>query len=440
MIGILGGGLAGLSAAHRLRRLGRPDFIVIEKEAEPGGLCRSWRLGDFLFDYGPHIIYTRDACAMRLFRRFLRGNLKRMRRENFIQLYGKLIRYPFEAFLHGLPPGVILECLEGVIKARERREFRRPSNLMEWAIATFGEGIARHYFIPYNLKVWKYPLERIGVDWIEGRVPTPDLRDMIRGALGLQDRDFGPNAIFHYPVRGGIGSLPMSMASGLQRLSLGSVVELISPSSRGIRVRCRSGGREETLEFSKVISTLALPTLVPLIESAPAEVRRAARRLVYTRLVCVGIGLKRKAVSDKHSIYFPEKDFLFNRISFPMNLAPSMGPRGRSSILVELTIPSHGRVRPRRTLDRVVADLKRTGVLRERDELDCAEVRSYDFGYVVHDLEHGKNVRVIHDYLRSAGIFPAGRFGEWKYLNMDMAMLSGARAADEAVTRKTPAT
>ena len=38
---ILGAGPAGLTLANRLKELGETSFLVLEKEAEAGGLCRS---------------------------------------------------------------------------------------------------------------------------------------------------------------------------------------------------------------------------------------------------------------------------------------------------------------------------------------------------------------------------------------------------------------
>jgi len=433
MIGILGGGLAGLAAAHQLENAGRKDYVVLEKNDEPGGLSRSWSENGYTFDYGPHIIYTRDEHAMQLFRTFLKRNLTRQTRQNYIWLYKTLVKYPFETFLHGLPPRVVLECLEGVIDARNRCSTETPANFRDWVLATFGEGIARHYFIPYNLKVWKHPLEKMGIDWIAGRVPSPDLKDMLRGALGVQDREFGPNAMFQYPVRGGIGSLPASMASGLGRLRTGCEVTGISSKGTGLEVAFRSGGGQEKMRFAAVISTLALPDIVKLLEDVPSAVADAARRLVFTRLLCMGIGVKRPAISDKHSIYYPEKELLFNRISFPMNMAISTAPKGHSSVLVEVTYRQDDRVDPRRAGPRILSDLVKAGVLRGSDRIEYSSVRTYDHGYVVYDLEHRKNVDTIHRHFREIGIIPAGRFGEWEYLNMDRSMLSGERAASEAI-------
>ena len=38
---ILGGGLTGLSIAYHLEKFGQTDYLVAEREAVAGGLCRS---------------------------------------------------------------------------------------------------------------------------------------------------------------------------------------------------------------------------------------------------------------------------------------------------------------------------------------------------------------------------------------------------------------
>ena len=49
---ILGAGPAGLSFANRIMQLGENDFVVLEKEQEPGGLCRSKDVDGAALDIG----------------------------------------------------------------------------------------------------------------------------------------------------------------------------------------------------------------------------------------------------------------------------------------------------------------------------------------------------------------------------------------------------
>lgn len=43
--------------------------------------------------------------------------------------------------------------------------------------------------------------------WLGGRVPLPDLEEMIEGALSPSPKPMGPNARFGYPLRGGFQAL-----------------------------------------------------------------------------------------------------------------------------------------------------------------------------------------------------------------------------------------
>src|SRR5688572_25904342 len=53
---IVGGGVAGLSAARRLSKSGFDDFVLIELEKAPGGTSRSGSTQDISFPWGAHYI------------------------------------------------------------------------------------------------------------------------------------------------------------------------------------------------------------------------------------------------------------------------------------------------------------------------------------------------------------------------------------------------
>ncbi len=419
MIPILGAGLAGLSAAYHLNG----EHVILEKDSRVGGLCKSVDIEGYVFDYAPHILFSRDDYVRTLYEDLLKGNLCRHLRRSYIYLGGAYVKYPFEANLNALPEAIIQECIEGVVN---RKTFE-PENFEEWIYTTFGDGIAKHYMVPYNRKIWKYDLSRMNIDWIRGRVPSPSVEEMKKGAAGTLSKDYGPNAEFMYPMRGGIGALADQMSRGLN-VSTGSEVVEIRPSRTEVIVKYRKEGKIREAASEKIISSIPLPDLVGILHDPPEEVVKAAGSLVYNSLVCVNIGVKRPGIIDKHWLYFPEEEFIFNRMSFPMNFSEHTTPGGRSSILVEVTHREAG-VDPERIRDRVVEDLKKTGIITERDEIEVCDTSAFKYAYVIYDLDHRKNVGVIHDYLDGNGIIPVGRFGEWEYFNMDKAILSGRNAA-----------
>ena len=164
------------------------------------------------------------------------------------------------------------------------------------------------------------------------------------------------------------------------------------------------------------------------IKKSNPEVEKAANSLIYNSLVCVNIGVKRSSIIDKHWLYFPENKFIFNRISFPMNFSMFTTPSNRSSILVEVT--SRGTdIDLDRIKDKVIEDLIKSNIITENDEIDVCDTTHFKYAYVIYDQEHGKNVGIIHEYMKGLNIEPIGRFGEWEYFNMDKTILSGKNAA-----------
>lgn len=426
---ILGAGLAGLSAAFHMGKGER--YAVLEKDSEVGGLCKSIPTKGYVFDCAPHILYTRDDYVKKLTQRLLAGNLLEHYRKAYIYMRETYVKYPFEVNMHGLPEEVIDDCIEGV-RNREKKG-AEPKNFKEWIHRTFGAGIARHYMVPYNEKVWKYDLSKMNVDWIAGRVPSPDLEEMIRGAKGDTGKDFGPNAYFSYPKVGGIGAIAESMSKGVSNVSLKSEVVGIKATGSEVEVAYTSNGATKTMRSKAVISSIPLPSLISIMESVPTDVREAADDLVYNSIVCVNIGVDRPAVSDKHWLYFPEKRFVFNRISFPMNFSPHTTPKGRSSILVEVT--HRGSEMDPEKIENIKRQVREgliaAGILKESDRLEVFDAYGFKYAYVIYDLNHKHNVDKIHKFLKQRNIIPTGRFGEWGYLNMDKAILSGRNAAAE---------
>ena len=53
---IVGAGITGLTAAYRLSCAGE-RCVVLEKNNEIGGMCRTFNFDDMIFDLGPHFFF-----------------------------------------------------------------------------------------------------------------------------------------------------------------------------------------------------------------------------------------------------------------------------------------------------------------------------------------------------------------------------------------------
>jgi len=426
---VIGAGLSGLSAAYHLR----DGCTVLERSGRAGGLCRTENIGGFLFDYAIHVFYTQDRYVKALLSELLGENLATVVRESWVYSRGVYTRYPFQANTYGLPVGVVKDCILGLVEAREGPR-KRLKSFEDWILATFGRGIGEHFMLPYNTKLWTVPPSRMCHEWTSFRVPKPRLDEVLEGALREQPKNFGPNAQFLYPRRGGIGAIADAFVPRLGDLRFNTAAARIDMEKRQVRTE-----KGEPFPYEKLISTVPLPELVRMLGGdVPAGIRQAARALMFNKVLVVNMGIDRENMTFRHWVYYPEKKYSFYRASFPSELAPNMAPAGKSSVTVEIAYPRH---RPMETagrellIDRVINELASTGLF-EPSEVVVRDARIMHPAYVIYDHSHRRNVALVHGFLRKHGIIPAGRFGEWEYLNMDHAILSGRLAAGEAAGRK----
>ena len=423
---IIGAGLAGLSAGYHLRKAGHRDCVILEKWSCVGGLCRSFVINGFTFDCAIHILYSSDKYASELIKMLLRNNLSSQTRESWIYSKGTYTEYPFQAHTYGLPVEVIKDCILGLIEARyEHRDSRPPENFAEWIQATFGRGFAQHFMIPFNKKVWTIDLDQMGYNWISGRVPMPEIEEVLDGALRPPGKKFGPNSEFWYPEQGGMGALPNGFRPYVN-VKLNAEVTNIDLDRKEIRIN-----ESHAVEYDRLISTLPLPVVISLLSKVPTEVQKAAQSLEYNTIYAVSLGIDRQRISDFHWIYYPEDDYIFHRVSFPMNLASSNAPGGASSITAEIACSRHKQMPHDSLMNETIGDLQKANVLKSDDRIVASDVRALRPAYVIEGLDH-HSVDLIHDFLRSHQILPCGRFGEWEYMNMDKAILSGKYAAERS--------
>ncbi len=141
MILILGGGLAGLSAGYHL---GKRDHLILEREDQSGGLCRSFEVDGFSFDMTGHLLHLRDQKVKDLVDRLLPADSwNSIQRRSWIYSHGVFTPYPFQANTYGLPPEVVRDCLLGfmqVLLDAKEEEDRSGDSFRDWIRRTFGNG------------------------------------------------------------------------------------------------------------------------------------------------------------------------------------------------------------------------------------------------------------------------------------------------------------
>jgi protoporphyrinogen oxidase len=425
---IIGAGVAGLSAAYHLEQQGFTNYQIFEKDSTVGGMCKSFLIDDFTFDYASHILYTVDSYAEKLIKEtLLKSRYKSQLRKAFVYYRNVYTEFPFQGHLYGQEPDIIKECLLGLFKVRCEKALTH-ANFEEWINSTFGSGIANHFMLPYNRKLWAINLQKMSYDWIAERVPVPEVEEALEGALKPPQKSYGPNSYFWYPLKNGIGALAGGFLPAVRNVNLNSEISKISLSNREVEV---NGNR---IGYDKLISTVPLPEVISLIsDDIPFQVKQAARNLKYNIVYVVSLAVGRSNISDYHWIYFPENKYIFHRVSFPMNLSASMAPEGKSSISAELSVPMHKPLKMTHDeiMETVIAGLLESEILNKSDRILFRDIKCLDPAYVIYTPDREGNIELIHKFLNARGIYPCGRFGSWAYLNMDQSILNGRKIAEE---------
>lgn len=481
---VVGAGPTGLSAAYHLGE----HSLLLESGATVGGWCRSIVDNGFTFDCAGHIMFSNDPYVHQLYDKLLGDNVHWQDREAWIYSHGVYTRYPFQGALYGLPPEVLKECIVGAIEARfgsvrdkpapvpatatgagratvrpaatepdpkaaaitdccadgiaestaplvpferaGRAQRSEPQNFEEFIYKVWGAGVAKHFAIPYNRKLWAVPLNEIETSWLGGRVPLPNLEEMIDGALRPVPKPVGPNARFGYPLHGGFQALMDGFLPLLRgELELNARVTEVHAARHQLVL---ADGRRYA--YDQLISTMPLPRLVRMIGAeAPRAVREAAEKLRHVSVRCVNLGVARPNITDKHWVYYPE-DTVFHRIFMQGNASPLCNAPGGFGLTCEITysatkpLPCSGD----ELIDLCIADCIRTGLLREDDRIIARNEIDMPYAYVVYDHARLQNFRVIDEWCARHDIILAGRYSEWQYYNSDHAFLAGKTAATRA--------
>lgn len=437
---IIGSGPTGLGAAYRLKELGINDFIILEREAYVGGLATSFvDEQGFLWDIGGHVQFSHYNYFDELMVKALgEDGWLNHQRESWVWMRNRFVPYPFQNNIKYLPKEDMWKCLEGLIKLYKNPINGKPKNFREWIMATFGEGLAEVFMIPYNFKVWAHPAEEMNAVWVGERVAVTDLQRVTENILfDKDDFSWGPNNTFQFPKHGGTGAIWKAVGDlvGLENVVLNADVQRVDPQAKQITL---ADGR--TVGYQTLLSTIPLDHFTRKIDGFPQQLTDRAQGLKHSSTNVVGIGLKGKPKPDlapKCWMYFPEDNSPYYRITVFSNYSPYNVPDINQywSLMTETSESSHKPVNRETLLDDTIKALLEDGLIESEDQVVSKFLYSTDYGYPTPSVERDGILKDVLPALEPMDIYSRGRFGAWKYevSNQDHSLMQGVEWTNRVV-------
>ena len=453
---ILGGGVAGLTAAYKLSQKG-VKVVILEKYREIGGLARTVKFEDFLFDFCAHRFHTKEPKLLEEFKNILQGNIESHTQKSRIYMWDKYLDYPFRLgnLMVNMPPSIAIKSLFGYFWALAKKKIapKEIISFKDWFIANFGAPLYQTNCLPYASKLWDRDPSELSADWGSARSPAKfNLLSILKEILSirknnnLDDNTFYPDAsTFYYPKEGGIGVLSKRLAEEIVanegKIITQANVKEIDLNENETRVFYEKEGKKFLETGNKIISTIPLPYLAKITTpklSKEAIIR--SQRLKYQSNIFINLIINKEKISSDSWLYFPQpkEEVIFNRIVEFKNWGKQMAPANKTSLNTDITCSIDDPIwleDDRKIIDKVIEGIVKINLVK-KEEIEEAFVIRVPNAYPIYHLDYKKDLEFVLSAIESSGkVYCIGRTGRFKYNNMDDSISQGLKIAEEILNK-----
>lgn len=406
-IAIIGGGISGLSLAHLLRE---QFFVtVFEKESVPGGLLRCQRVHGGLFHTcGGHVFNSKYEDVLQWFWGFFDKDAEFVKAErNSVVWMGnqQIIPYPIENHAYMLPDEIVRKIAHDlVLMSKAGNNIAGIDNFEEFLVQRFGQTLYDIYFKPYNEKIWRRRLNDVPITWLEGKLPMPTVEEIIYNNFKQVEEKSFVHSSFWYEKNNGSQFIIDRLSHGLSIKCNADVCE-IERMPDGTWQVCAGAGCES---FDYVVfcgNIKQLPTLLKNLElcgfSQEIEV------LEYHGTTTVFCEISPNPYSW---VYLPSNQYEAHRIICTGNFSPTNNGESHTMTgTIEFT-------------DAISEDVIRQNL---RQMPLSPRYITHLFNPYTYPIQNGRTRQMITElkkFLSTYGFYTTGRFADWEYYNMDVAI------------------
>ena len=419
---ILGAGFSGLSLGYIFQKNSFVDYLILEKESKPGGLCRSFKFLGTYYDIGAHALHKATYEKSKLLQEIIRKEeIYCQQRKAFVFLFGKVIPHPIQCHMYYLP---FRKRVRGLLSFLISKHNRSKTTLKKWLESTLGKYICEIFLFPYNEKVWQINLNKISTEWTE-RILSKPVRVLL-GTFFPGVKNYSSNEFVCYPCQGGFGRLlDKLIVVNKNKIHLNSEVTSIDLKSKTLILKNR-----QKYYFKKLISTIPLDIFFVSISDPKNQKIFKLSENLHKVSICLVTFIIRKVKTDIQRVYIPEKKYFAQRVIINSNSSPSLKNHKYSVVSLEISYLKMEHVKSRKTIvensKKLLADLK---LVNTKDDFIKTRIEYFKHAYPVQTPNKNLILRQIRKYLKIYQCYTLGRFGSWDYSNIDGIILNSQKLA-----------
>lgn len=410
---VIGAGISGLSIAQLLS--GHNNVTIFEADSRPGGMVKCDRVNGHLFHRtGGHVFNTKRQDVLDWFwKHFSRETefIKADRNSVVSMGDGRIIPYPIENHAYKFNDRMMKSFINDLI-VMARKDNVEPMNFEDFLKQRFGKTLYYEYFQPYNEKIWCKSLADVSLSWLEGKLPMPTLEEIIYNNFNHVEEKQFVHSTFYYEKKDGSQFLANRLAEGLN-IHYNMKADKIEKTTMGWKV---NGEECDRVIFCGNIKEL--PAILYGIDIEPYRADIDALEAHGTTTVLCEIE------KNPYSwIYMPSRDHRSHRIICTGNFAESNCAKGKMSATIEFTdFIDKGEI-----LDNLTR-------IPFSPRYLCHHYEA--FTYPIQNKDTRKHISDLKFCLETSGIYLLGRFAEWEYYNMDVAMGAALDLYNNKLVRK----
>lgn len=397
---VLGGGPAGLTIANRLKQAKETDFLVLEKEKEAGGLCRSVNVDGAPFDIGGgHFLDVRHPETVDFLFGFMpKEEWVKYKRDSRIEIEGSIIHYPIEANIWQMEVEQQIEYLKSIAVAGCNLGEIMPEKFIDWIYWKLGDRIAEDYMLPYNQKMFGRELNDLGTYWLE-KLPDVSFEETLLSCLTKKAHGKNPgHSWFYYPKKYGYGELWLRMADAVK----GNI--RYQEKVQGIDFTTKTVTTCDNQKYSADLIITTIPWMeFDEIVGMPEDIRISIKELKFSTIQTEYF--EEDLNTEAQWIYYPDLEKSYHRILVRHNFCP--GSRGYWT-------ETNGE-----RIDMAV-EHKKYAYLNQ-------------YAYPLNTVNKPQIMKILLEWSKRQGVIGLGRWGEHQHYNSDVTVRLAMKLANQII-------